>query len=45
VGILNGFFWGMYGLAISDIYVFGPNFLGAAINIFTSLTWLFFRKK
>ena len=44
VGIANGCFWGMYGLAISDIYVYGPNLVGASIALFTTLTWLFFRK-
>ena len=44
VGVANGCFWGMYGLAISDIYVYGPNLVGAAIAAFTSITWLLFRK-
>jgi hypothetical protein len=45
VGIVNGCFWGSYGLAIADVYVYGPNFVGAAIASITTLIWFLFRKK
>lgn len=45
VGVFNGLFWGSYGLAISDIYVYGPNLTGAVIAAFTTLIWFLFRKK
>ena len=45
VGIVNGCFWGSYGLAIADIYVYGPNFVGAMIATITTLIWFLFRKK
>ena len=45
VGIVNGCFWGSYGLAIADVYVYGPNFVGAAIATITTLIGFLFRKK
>jgi hypothetical protein len=45
VGIVNGCFWGTYGLAIADIYVYGPNLVGAAIAAVTSLVWFIYRVK
>ena len=45
VGIVNGLFWAAYGLAISDIYVYGPNLTGAALSTCTTLVWLLYRSK
>ncbi|EKX47826.1 hypothetical protein GUITHDRAFT_106374 [Guillardia theta CCMP2712] len=43
-GILNGLFWFMYGRAISDIYVWGPNGIGAILATISTACYLVYKK-
>lgn len=33
MGLLNSFFWLVYGLALSDLVIFTPNFCGFILSI------------
>lgn len=42
MGVLNSFFWMVYGLALKDMVIFLPNFCGFLLSMFQILLCLVF---
>ncbi len=45
MGLLNSFFWLMYGLALMDMVIFLPNFCGFILSIVQVVLCIVFSKK